>query len=296
MLQQPSPAATISIVVPHYNDLENLAICLDLLGRQVVDDAFEIVVADNNSSCDRVALVEICDRPNTRLIDVVEQGAAPARNGGVEASRSPLLAFIDSDCRPEPGWLQAGIRALSRSTLVGGRVDVTVDDEDALTPTEAFERIFAFNNARYIRDERFSVTANMFTTRAVFDQVGGFRSGVSEDREWGQRAAVLGYTWLYEPAARMGHPARRTPDELHRKWRRLMRESFLLARERQGFPLTWLLRAWVVVLSLPLALLAARRSDQVRTLADRLNAMRVVVRLRFWRFVEAHRLVLAKTP
>ena len=41
---------TVSVIVPHYNDLERLNICLDALGGQTFPvDRFEIIVADNDS-------------------------------------------------------------------------------------------------------------------------------------------------------------------------------------------------------------------------------------------------------
>lgn len=283
----------ISIIVPHYNDVANLVVCLEMLRTQATDHSFEVIVADNNSRPDALDLIRSGTRACFRFINAPIQGAAEARNAGVAASRGAVLAFIDSDCRPAPGWLEAGLRALERAPLVGGRIDVAVGDPPALTPTEAFERIFAFNNARYIREERFSVTANMFTTRAVFDHVGGFRPGVSEDREWGQRAAALGYAWAYEPAARMAHPARRDWRELERKWRRLMRESFLLARERPGHPAKWILRNVAMLASTPLAAARALRSRDVGSTADRLKAVGILLRLRLWRFVEACRLLAA---
>lgn len=283
----------VAIIVPHYNDLDNLHTCLTMLQCQRVPNRrFEIIVSDNNSACD---LTHLATDESLFIINAPIQGAAEARNAGVVASRAPLLAFIDSDCRPDPGWLEAGLRALEQAPLVGGRVDVGVSDPKRPTPTEAFERIFAFNNARYIREERFSVTANMFTTRAVFDHVGGFRPGVSEDRDWGQRAAAMGYAWVYEPAARLEHPARRDWKELERKWRRLMRESFLLARERPGHPVKWIGRNWLMLAATPLAAAKALCSRQVDRLADRLNAVAVLVRLRLWRFGEAHRLLMART-
>jgi GT2 family glycosyltransferase len=285
-------ASSVSVVIPHYNDLANLDRCLaELQGRPVPADTYEIVVADNNSTCDRRALEAVC-AGRARLVHAPVQGAAEARNAGVRAARGTVLAFIDSDCRPEPQWLAAGVAALSKAPLVGGRVDVAVADPARLTPTEAFERVFAFNNERYVREERFSVTANLFTTRAVFDAVGGFRTGVSEDLDWGRRAAALGYAWHYAPAAAVAHPARRDWSELVRKWRRLMRESFGLAQERPGGRWRWLLRNWAMLLAVPLAALQILRSRAVFTASDRVNALGTLLRLRWWRFVEAHRLAL----
>lgn len=282
-------AADISVVIPHYNDAENLDACLTLLGRQTLSaNWFEIVVVDNNSPGDRSRLEAIC-AGRAMLVDEPEQGAAATRNAGVRAASGTVLAFIDSDCRPSPAWLSAGIAALKTAPLVGGRVEVAVADPNRLTPTEAFERVFAFNNERYIREERFSVTANLFTTRAVFDAVGGFRGGVSEDVEWGQRAAALGYAWDYAPEALVYHPARLHRADLLRKWRRMVRENYALHRERHGSRTRWLLRNWLVVLTIPVAAVQIIGSHRIAGPSDRFKALRTLCDLRVWRLIEAHR-------
>ena len=50
----------MSVVIPHYNDLDNLAACLAALRRQNwPKDLFEIVVADNNSKGGTAAVEQI---------------------------------------------------------------------------------------------------------------------------------------------------------------------------------------------------------------------------------------------
>lgn len=293
-VDQPGPASltapAVSIIIPHFNDLENLARCLSALKAQTLAaTAVETIVADNASTCDRARLEAICSE-RARLVDAPIKGAAEARNAGVRAAGGRVLAFIDSDCRPAPTWLEAGLAALDTADLVGGRVDVAVEDAAALTPAEAFETVFAFNNERYIREEHFSVTANMFVTRDVFDRVGGFRSGVSEDVDWGRRAHALGFRWLYAPDAAVAHPARRTMEDLVRKWRRITAEGFALARERPGGRARWLVHNWLMLLSLPLFAPRAWTSGRVRLRRDRVNVLRVLAWSRWWRFREAHRL------
>jgi cellulose synthase/poly-beta-1,6-N-acetylglucosamine synthase-like glycosyltransferase len=42
----------VSVIIPHYNDLENLKRCMNLLGEETLPpDDFEVIVADNNSRC-----------------------------------------------------------------------------------------------------------------------------------------------------------------------------------------------------------------------------------------------------
>jgi GT2 family glycosyltransferase len=201
------------------------------------------------------------------------------------------LAFLDSDCRPTADWISNGLKAIEKSPMVGGRVDVVAADPANPTPTEAYELVFAFNNERYIREERFSVTASMFVRRDVFEAVGGFRPDVPEDKDWGNRAVALGYTWYYEPAMRVSHPARRDWSELTAKWRRLIRESFSEAKNRRYASVFWILRSWGVLLSAILAVSTIVSSPRLDRFQYKIAASSVLFRLRWWRFLEAHHLL-----
>jgi GT2 family glycosyltransferase len=284
----------VSIIIPHCNDLQNLQTCLDLLAVQTIpSDQYEIIVADNNSDCGLAAVTELCGTA-ANVVHASIQGAGAARNAGVKAAHARYLAFLDSDCRPARDWLERGLAALAAGDLVGGRVDVDVNDNRNLTAVEAFEVVFAFNNKRYVEREGFSVTANMFISRASFEKVGGFRVGVSEDKDWGWRAMALGLQWTYAPDVRVSHPARRDWDDLCRKWRRIMRESYLLTREQPFGRLVWALRAWLILCSSAFHALTVLRSPKLLRLGDRMKAMGVLFRTRWWRFIESHKLLLAK--
>ena len=286
----------VSVIVPHFNDLGGLALCLADLERQTWPrDRFEIVVADNASPQGDAAVATVVDG-RARLVIVRERGAGPARTGGAAAARGEVLAFTDCDCRPEPGWLAAGLEALTRYDVVGGQVRVLVEDLARMTAAEAFETVFAFRNERYVNDKGFTVTANLFCARGVFEAVGGFAVGVSEDVDWCRRAAATGYSLGYAPGAVVGHPARRTWADLLNKTRRINAETFALhAREPRGRAV-WLART----LALPaLALGQALRvlaTSQLQRPADRAGALVTVFRLTWWRFWNSLRLLFARAP
>jgi glycosyltransferase involved in cell wall biosynthesis len=283
----------VSIIIPHFNDLDNLQNCLDLLLRQSFDhDRFEIVVADNRSGVGLDAVREAVGGRG-RVISAETPGAGPARNSGVAASSGSILAFIDSDCRPDPSWLAEGVAALETYDVVGGAIRVSVGDPDHMTAIEAFEVVFAFRNDAYVRSKHFTVTASMFTRRATFDAVGDFRTEVSEDIEWCERAQAKGFSLGYADRSVVLHPARRDWIELKNKWRRLTRETYLLSREKRVSRARWLGRAWLVLISIvPHAwLIIASRS--LPTARDRLRATAVLIRIRTFRWLEAHRLVFS---
>lgn len=281
----------VSVVIPHFNDLNNLQRCLFLLTKQTLPTGqFEVIVADNNSKCGLAAVKRICGG-QARVVPAVIQGAAEARNIGVAASRGQYLAFIDSDCFPSHDWLERGVAALAKAEMIGGRVETVAEDEENLTAVEAFEKIFAFDFKRYIETEGFSGAGNMFVPRKIFDQVGGFRSGVSEDKDWGRRAVVLGFHWLYDADVQVSHRARKNWEELRSKWRRITRESYQLEMERLFGRVRWMMRAWLILVSPFIHTVRVFRSSKLDRLSDKLKAIGVLFRIRSWRFIESYRIL-----
>jgi GT2 family glycosyltransferase len=261
-----------------------------LAAQTLPSGRFEIVVADNNSSCGLKEVEAVCGTL-ARVVPAPIQGAGPARNAAVAASRGVILAFTDSDCRPSPDWLESGVAALARADMVGGRVVVDVLDPRNPTAVEAYEMVFAFDLKRYVERKHFSATANMFVTRAVFDRVGGFRLGVVEDMDWGHRAFALGYRWAYAPEARVSHPARHDWPDLLKKSRRLTDEFYTTEMEKSCGRFRWILRNWIVLVSPFIHAVKVFRSDKLDRPDLRVRALGILFRIRFWRFVQGHRVL-----
>lgn len=282
----------VSIIIPHYSDLESLALCLSSLERQTfAPDDREIIVADNASPQGPEAVANVIAN-RARLVVVREKGAGPARNGGVAASSGEILAFLDSDCQARPQWLERGIAALSHYDIVGGPVEVLVQNPSRVSGTEAFERVFAFNIERYVTKKGFAATCNLFCTRRVFDVVGGFDVGVSEDVDWSHRAARKSFRIGYESDAVVGHPARRNWEELQRKWVRVNRETYALTTRGPWGRTRWMLRSMLLPLSALAHTPKVMRSDRLHGIRQKAAALGVLYRLRFWRFLDSISLLM----
>ena len=251
-LVAPSPTDSnlrISVIIPHYNDMENLGRCLSLLAKQTLPpNNYEIIVADNNSKCGIDAVKALC-RDQARVVPAPIQGAAEARNTAVRASQGAILAFIDSDCRPSPGWLEEGTKAVAFADIIGGKVDVDFADPGRPTGVEAFEKVFAFDFKRYIEKDNFSGTGNMFVLRSNFDKIGDFRSGVSEDREWGNRAVKMGFKLQYAKNVLVSHPARNNWNELTHKWERITKQTYLYNVNNNSTGIRWLYYCIIILAS-----------------------------------------------
>lgn len=278
-------APHISVIVPHFNQTESLALCLDSLGRQTFSRAnFEVIVADNGSF-DQEALAAALSRfPAAKLVHESRKGAAHARNAAIAAAQGRLFAFIDSDCVADESWLAEGARSLDGMDLSGGEVVVTAVNEDRLSAVEAFEKVFAFRQRDYIARKKFSVTANLFVKREVVEAVGPFRHGVSEDVDFCRRAAALGFRLAFNARSIIGHPARRDWGELVRKWDRLVTERWngFGGRSPVG-RLKWAALAIATALSAAPHLLKVLTTSRLARLGDKAAAAGVLLRIRWWR-------------
>lgn len=276
----------ISVVIPHLNQPELLALCLEALACQSFDrDRTEIVVVDNGSRTRPESAV--ARHPGVRLVTEVEPGPGPARNRGVALSRAPLIAFTDADCIPEPDWLSRIVErfgAEPETGIIGGEVRVFAADPARPTSTEAFDIVYGFRQARQIAKQNFAATANLAVRRQVFEAVGPFAGiSVAEDMDWGQRAAGRGFPTRFAPDALVRHPARRAMADLRRQWdRHIDHHHRMQARRRFGRPL-WLLGAAAVALSPLVEIPTILGTDRIGGVRARLLAFSGLARIRVYR-------------
>ena len=100
----------ISVVMPVYNR----AAVVERAIRSVLDQDFadfELIVVDDDSTdatCDLIAAID--DARLTLIALGANGGGNAARNRGIEAARSPLLAFLDSDDAYLPNKLGVVVR------------------------------------------------------------------------------------------------------------------------------------------------------------------------------------------
>jgi len=282
----------VSIIIPHYNDVDALHICVASLNRQTWPaTGMEIIVADNNSACGLDAVADAA--PGCLVVHAPIQGAGPARNAGVDASRGSILAFIDSDCNPRPDWVENGVRALASYDFAGGLVETSVRNPARPTPVEAWETVFGFDFERYILVEGYTGSGNMWVWRRVFDAVGGFRAGVSEDMDWCYRATQAGYRLGYEPGAVVSHSARASWRDLLHRWRRVIAEHRSLSRQKPLSHLRWFMRTLAMPLSIAPHLIRVLRSKRLPDRRAKAEAAAVLIAHRLWRTYFMARLLFA---
>lgn len=215
MLRLPRPLGPpfVSVIVPVYRADGRLGTCLGALETQSYPGgAYEVVVVDNDPA--RSGIAALVDAyPHARCVPCARPGAYAARNVGIAVSKGTILAFTDIDCEPAPGWIEEGVAALAGADrVVGGAIEVDVADRARPSALELHDVVFGFPQQRYVEEEGFAVTANLFTTRAVLERVGPFDETLlsAGDHAWSARARSHGVPLAYSPRAVVRHPARGT--------------------------------------------------------------------------------------
>ncbi len=108
-----SPEYQVSAVIPAYNSSGTICSAIDSVLAQTLP-CREVVVVDDGSSDDVLDLVG--NRyPSIRLLSQRNQGAAAARNAGVEATKAPLIAFLDADDVWHPRKIELQVQALTKN-------------------------------------------------------------------------------------------------------------------------------------------------------------------------------------
>jgi glycosyltransferase involved in cell wall biosynthesis len=242
--EQPNP--TVSVIVPVRNGAADLAALVPCLERQTLPrEQFEVVIGDDGSSDGGAEAVATLDG-RVRVAAGPPQNSYAARNRAVAASTAPVLAFCDADCRPEPEWLEQGLRALGETDILAGRIRYDV-------PTN--RSVWTLVDMDGAKDHEHQVrvgiaeTANLFLRRELYDRVGGFEGEISEygDYDFVERCVAAGALLTYGPDAVVWHPARTSGRALLRALWKYNRGYAVHAARSGDVPEGVKLRSWVPV-------------------------------------------------
>lgn len=182
-----------SVVIPALNAETVLPGCLEALAAQTIAaEKYEVVVVDDGSE-DRT--FEVAEQLGAQALRQEHKGPAAARNLGAAKARGRVLLFTDADCRPEPGWIEAMVRA----------VEAGADGAQGVYRTRQRGVVARFAQAEF--EERYALmrsheTIDLVATyaaafrRDAFEAVGGFDESYTkasnEDTDLSYRLAASG--------------------------------------------------------------------------------------------------------
>jgi mycofactocin glycosyltransferase len=270
----------VTVVVPVRDrpaQLERLLRTLRDLACVVVDDA-----SDDASQTKHIA-----ERYGARFVALARNsGPAPARNAGLACVRTPLVAFLDSDCVPRPDWLEPLLghfddpvvaAAAPRVVAAPGRPGVVARYEAARSSLDRGGReapVRPGSPVSFVPSAAIVVRADIAAGPDLFDP--GLRAGEDVDLVW--RLVEAGWDVRYVPSARVEHDGPSRLAELLAKRAFYGTSAAPLARRHPGALAPaqmsgWSLVVWILVLLRRPALAATALSTSVLVLAHRLRGV-----------------------
>lgn len=210
----------ISIVIPTFNEVQDIENCVETLERQTFDD-FEIIVVDDGSTDGTIDLLKKLKKSfkNLRFIKRNHLGAGAARNAGAKISKGEILVFVDADMTFEKYFLQN-----LTAPIIEGIVKGTFSKEEYVGNWDnVWAKCWNINEnweSKHRHPKNYPDRQPVF--RAIlkneFDRVGGFIPGGYDD-DW-SLSKKLGYEAVNASAAIFYHKNPATLTEVYKqaKW------------------------------------------------------------------------------
>lgn len=229
-----------SVVIATYNRANELIKTLESLTELQVDEPWEVIIVDNNSSDDTREVVlkaaESFPVP-LRYLHESTQGRSAALNSGIKASQGEIIAITDDDVRLDPNWLTNGGEALERfgcDYLGGKALPIWGGQRPEWLPERrsihwAVIALLDYGSEPIPLGDYVPLGVNMMFRREAFERAGlwdnsiGRKAGTllgQEVREWCQRARAANVKGFYSPNLVVHHviPSDRLTKKYFRSW------------------------------------------------------------------------------
>ncbi|MDP8214363.1 MAG: glycosyltransferase family A protein [Candidatus Euphemobacter frigidus] len=181
----------VSVIIPTYNRSALLGNAIESVLSQTFRD-FILIVVDDGSTDDTGALAgSFGDR--VIYIRQDNQGASSARNRGIEATRAPLIAFLDSDDRWHRDKLRRQVEAMEDGPryLISHTQEIWYRNGEVLNQKKKHEKLRGEIFERSLSMCMVSMSTVM-VRRELFERIGFFDEALPccEDYDFWLRASV----------------------------------------------------------------------------------------------------------
>jgi glycosyltransferase involved in cell wall biosynthesis len=209
---------TVSVVIPVYNEADRIAACLEAIRKQTVRP-LEVIVVDNNSSDDTVAIAK--SYPFAKVITARRQGVVHARNRGFNAARGDIIGRIDADTRLPADWIDAVTKLFVDSRLDAVSGAMTYHDLPLAKVCAAIDLHLRRRVAKRMGDEVFLQGANMALRRNAWQEIRShlcLRGGLHEDFDLAIHLSQSGYSVRFDERLKASISARCLDDTIKDFW------------------------------------------------------------------------------
>lgn len=203
----------LSVIVPTRDRPAALRACLESIVTQPgAADTLEVIVVDDGGAIPASeATGGFGPRLGLRHHRQENAGPAAARNAGARLATGDWLVFLDDDCCPEPGWLEALVARCRRhpEAMLGGSVrNALTGDPYAICHQLLLDYLYHRLNPTPAT-AAFCASSNLAVPAHAFRAVGGFDPGfpypAAEDRDLCDRWRRSGRELVHTAEVRVLH-------------------------------------------------------------------------------------------
>lgn len=190
------PTTLVSIIMPSYNRAHIMNASIQSVIEQTYQN-WELIICDDGSQDNTRTLVQSICEPRIRYLQLSHQGAAAARNRGLELARGEIIAYLDTDNYWHPDYLWAMVTCMEQNsgnmTLYADYIDYRVEQFNQM-------KLEKFQGPRFQFEKMLKkpfIDLNSFAHRKqLYDCFGGFNESLKRRQD---QDLITKYTWLRDP-------------------------------------------------------------------------------------------------
>lgn len=183
----------LTVVLSCRNGARTIGRQLDALAGQSWDGSWEVVVSDNGSTDESLAVVDGYRKrvPGLRVVDASQTVGLPhSRNVGAAAAMGVAIAFCDDDDEVAGGWVAAMGDALRHDELVAGKLEHERLNEPWAIGVRGNPQVDGLPEWSFVPSYLpYAFGCTIGVTRRLHDSIGGF------DEEMVPSGEDMDYCW-----------------------------------------------------------------------------------------------------
>lgn len=189
---------SVAVILPTYNNLDSLKLCLSSLEAQTFSDFTAYVCIDGSTD----GTIEYLESAKFSFqfkvlehADKKNKGRQATRNLALRITKESFILFLDSDVQVNPNWIEEHINELEKHPITIGRVHYTNYEN----PWVDYYNSRGYNSTRLKQhvNSRFYISTNSGFRKEVFEDVGVMDESIKVyggDAEFALRLTHFGYT------------------------------------------------------------------------------------------------------
>jgi len=163
----------ISIIIPTYNEQENIVSLLQTLTTRI-GKQIEVIVVDGGSSDETV--LRVADFDQVKLI-TSEKGRAVQMNRGAQVSTHEVLFFVHADCKLPEYWYASISTAIKNGKYIAGSFYLKLDKSGFWYGL--YSRLSKIQHPLFTYGDQ-----GLFVSKNAFEKIGGYPAlPIMEDYE-----------------------------------------------------------------------------------------------------------------